>query len=88
VLERVLLEEFGEARRDLGRDFGRAARTGAIAEAQDPFGGKALHPFAERRIGEAEGRGGAGNGLPSDDRVDGLHAAEDARLLGLREERT
>ena len=68
------------------RDFGRSTGARAVSQALGPLLGKALHPFAHSRIGQLEGDGDGGDGLPRDHRTDGLRTAKDPCFLGLLEE--
>ena len=86
MLEGVLIDEAIEVVFEFAGDFGRSAGARAIQQALGPFLGKALHPFAQGRIGQVEGGGDGGDVLARDHLTDGLSAAKDARLLGLLEQ--
>jgi hypothetical protein len=85
VLEWVLIDETVEVLFECARDFAWSPRTRPIHQACHALVGKALHPFAEGRIGKVEGCGDSIDMVPSDDRTDGLGAAKDAGLPGLLE---
>jgi hypothetical protein len=85
VLERVLVDKTIEVVRQGAGHFGWATRAGAILEALDPMGGKAMDPFAQCGIGEVEGVGDAVEALAFDDLTHGLGTTEDTRFLGLSE---
>jgi hypothetical protein len=85
MLKWVLIDEAVEVLFEGAGAFARPTGTGAIPQALRPLLGKALHPFAEGRIGKVEQRGDGMDVVASDDLTDGLRTAKDARFLGLLE---
>jgi hypothetical protein len=85
VLEGILVNETIEVLCEFARHFGRATRTRAIHQARRSLLGKALYPFAQRRIRKVQGRGDGLDVVAGDDLTDGLCAAKDTGLLGLLE---
>jgi hypothetical protein len=85
VLEGVLIDEVIEVWFECAGDFAWATGARAIQQTLGPLIGKALHPFAEGRIGKMAGRGDTIDMVTSDHRMDGLCTAKDTRLLGLLE---
>jgi hypothetical protein len=85
MLERIFIDETIEVFFQLTGHFRGSPRAGAISQALGALLGKALHPFAEGRIGKVEHRGDSMNVVARDDLTDGLCAAKDARLLRLLE---
>jgi len=83
VLERVLIDEAVEGLCECARDFARSSRTRTIHEAGHALVGKALHPFAEGRVGKVEGRRDGVDMVASNDLTDGLRPAKAPSLLGL-----
>jgi hypothetical protein len=87
VLERVLVDEAIEAVRQRAGHFGGATRAGAIHEALHPMVGKAMDPFAQRRIGKMERVRDRLEAVPFDDFAYGLGTPEHPSLFGLFQER-
>jgi hypothetical protein len=85
MLERVLIDEAVEVLFEGAGDFARPTGTGAIQQALGTLLGKALHPFAEGRIGKVEQHGDSIDVVARDDLTDGLRAAKDPGRLGLLE---
>src|SRR5213594_4465759 len=69
------------------RDFRGSTGARAIQQALDTLIGKAMHPFAQGRIGKLERVRDVLKALSFDDFTDGLGATEDAHLFGLLEHR-
>jgi len=87
VLERVLVDKAIEMVRQGLRHFRWSAGAGAIYQTLDPVMGKAMDPFAQRRIGKVKGVGDRLEALPLDDFTHGLGAPKHARLFRLFQER-
>jgi hypothetical protein len=85
VLEGVCIDKTIEMLFQFTSHFGRSTGTGTIEQPLGPLIGKALHPFAQGRIRQVEGRGDGGDVLTCDHRMDSLCPAKDTRLLGLLE---
>jgi hypothetical protein len=85
VLERVWVDKTLEVVRQGAGHLGWATGAGAVSEALDPVGGKALDPFAPCGLGKVEGVGDGLEALPFDDLAHGLGTTEDTRFLGLFE---
>jgi hypothetical protein len=83
VLERVLVDETIEMVRQGLRHFRRAAGAGTIHQTLDPVLGKAMDPFAQRRIGQVKRIGDRLEALPCHDGTDRLGTAEDPGLFRL-----
>jgi hypothetical protein len=69
------------------RDFRGSTGARAIHQALDTLIGKAMHPFAQGRIGKLERIRDVLQALAFDDFTDGLGAPENAHLFGLLEHR-
>ena len=82
MLERVLIDEAVEMLCECARNFARSPRTRPIHQACHAVIGKALHPFAEGRVGKVEGRRDSADVVASDHRTDGLRPAKDTGLFG------
>jgi hypothetical protein len=87
MLERLLSHKVVEVLGEGPGDFAWSPGAGTVPEALRPLLRKALHPFAERRIGRVEGRGDGVDRVACDDLTDGLHTAQDPCLLCLFEHR-
>jgi hypothetical protein len=85
MLKRVLIDEAVEVLFQCARDFARSTGTGPISQALGPLLGKALHPFAEGRVGKVEQRGDRIDVVTCDDCTDSLRAAKDTGLFRLFE---
>jgi hypothetical protein len=85
MLKRVVIDETLEMPFKFARHVGWATGTGAIQQALGPLLGKALHPFAEGRIGEVEQRGDRIDMVARDDLTDSLRAAKAPGLFRLFE---
>jgi len=85
MLQRVLIDEAVEVLFQDARDFTRSTSPGAIQQALGPLLGKALHPFAEGRIGKVEQRGDGLDVVARHDLTDRLRAAKDPGFLRLLE---
>jgi hypothetical protein len=85
MLEGVLLDETLKMLLKCRGHFGRSPWAWSIVQALGALCGKALHPFAQGRIGQVEGRGDGADVLTRDHRTDGLRPTKDPRLLGLLE---
>ena len=85
VLEWVLIDETVEGLCECARDFAWSPGTRPIHQACHALVGKALHPFAAGRIGKGASGGDRMDMVPSDDRTDGLGAAQDTGFPGLLE---
>ena len=83
MLERILIDEAVEMLFECAGDFARSPRTRPIHQACHAGVGKALHPFAEGRVGKVEGRRDSADVVASNDLPDGLRPAKDPSLLGL-----
>ena len=83
MLQRVLIDEAVEVLCEFARDFARSSRTRTIHETGHALVGKALHPFAEGRVGKVEGRRDGVDMVASNDLPDGLRPAKDPSLVGL-----
>lgn len=83
MLERVLIDEAVEMLCECAGDFARSPRTRPIHQACHAGVGKALHPFAEGRVGKVEGRRDSADVVASDHRTDSLCTAKDTGLFGL-----
>lgn len=83
MLKRVLIDEAVAGLCEFARDFARPSRTRTIHETGHALVGKALHPFAEGRVGKVEGRRDGGDTVANNDLPDGLRPAKDPSLLGL-----
>src|SRR5437867_4104896 len=70
------------ARGSAGRQGGVSPGAGAIYQPPRALGGKAMDPFAQRRIGQGQRLGDRLEALPLDDVADRLGATEDPGLLG------
>jgi hypothetical protein len=86
MLEWVLVDEAIEVVRQRAGHCGWASRAGAIREALDPMVGKAMHPFAQRRIGKMERVRDRLEAVPFDDFAHRLGTPEHPGLLGLFQE--
>ena len=86
MLEGVLVNETIEVLFQCTGDGARAARARTITQARGPLLRKALHPFAEGRIRQVEGRRDRVDMVASHDLPDRLRPAKDARFLGLLEQ--
>ena len=80
-----MIDETVEVLFECARDFAWSPGTRLIHQACHALVGKALHPFAEGRIGKVAGCGDSIAMVPCDDRTDGLGAAKNAGLPGLLE---
>jgi hypothetical protein len=78
-----LIDEAVEVLCEFARDFARSSRTRTIHETGHALVGKALHPFAEGRVGKVEGRRDGVDMVASNDLPDGLRPAKAPSLLGL-----
>jgi hypothetical protein len=85
MLQGVLVDEAIEVLFQLTRDFGRSTGARAITQALGPFVRKALHPFAERGIGQMESLGDGVAMVACYDLPDSLRTAKDPCFLGLLE---
>jgi hypothetical protein len=72
MLQRGLSNEAIEVLFQLACDFARSTGTWATPQALGALLGKALHPFAESRIGQVERRGDGMDVVACDDLTDGL----------------
>ena len=86
MLQGVLIDEAIEVLFQLARDFGRSTGARAIPQALGPLLCKALHLFAEGRIGQMERRGDGVDLVACHDFPDRLRTAKDPRCLGLLEQ--
>jgi hypothetical protein len=87
VLDRVLIDEAIEVLFEGAGRFRGSPWARAIHQALGPLGGKAMHPFAQGRIGKLERVRDVLEALAFDDFTDGLRATEDAHLFGLLQHR-
>jgi hypothetical protein len=87
VLEGVFIDEAVEMLFKFARDFRGSTGTRAIQQALDPLIGKAMHPFAQGRIGKLERLRDMLKALPFDDVTDRLGATKNTHLFGLLEHR-
>ena len=85
VLQGVLIDEAVEMLFEFTRDFRGSTGARAIHQALDTLIGKAMHPFAQGRIGKLERVRDGLQTLAFDDFTDGLGATADAHLFGLLE---
>jgi hypothetical protein len=85
VLERVLVDKSIKVMRQCAGDFRRAPGARTIGEALHPLLGKAMDPFAQRRIGKVECVRDHLQALAFDDLAHGLGTTEDPGFLGLLE---
>jgi hypothetical protein len=85
VLQGVLIDEAIKVLFQLARDFAGATGTWAVQQALGALLGKALHPFAEGRIGKVEQRGDGLDVVARNDLTDGLRTAKDPGFLRLLE---
>ena len=86
MLARVFVNKTIEVGRQRAGHCGRATGARAGGEAMHPLVGKALHPFAQRGIGNMERVGDGWEALPFDDVAHRLGTAEDASLFRLFQE--
>jgi hypothetical protein len=85
VLERVLVDKTLEVVHQGAGHCGWATGAGAVSEALDPVGGKAMEPLAQGGIGKVEGVGDGLEARTFDDLAHGLGTTEDTRFLRLFE---
>ena len=86
MLQGVLVDEAIEVLFQRAGDFGRSPGAGAIHQPPRALGGKAMDPFAQRRIGKVQCIRDRVEALAFDDVADRLGATEDAGFLGLLHE--
>jgi hypothetical protein len=86
VLQRVLLDEAIEVFFQCTGHCGRATGAGAIHQAVDTLGGKAMDPLAQRGIGKGQRSRNRLEALAFDDVAHSLGTAEDASLFRLFQE--
>jgi hypothetical protein len=82
MLQGVVVDEAIELLFQCAGDFRRSPRAGAIHEPPRALGGKAMDPFAQRRIGKVQRLGNRLEALSCHDVADRLGATEDTGLLG------
>ena len=87
VLERVVVDKAIEVVRQRTGHCGGATRAGTVREALHPRVGKAMDPFAQRRIGKMERVRDRLEAVPFDDFADGLGTPEHPGLFSLFQER-
>ena len=83
MLQRVLIDEAIEVLCQLARHFGRSPGARTIPQALEPLLCKALHPFAEGRIGHMKRLRDGVDMVAGHDLTDRLCPAKDPRCLGL-----
>src|SRR5262245_34449861 len=86
VLEGILVDEPIEVVRQRVGPLGWATGAGAIHQALDALVGEAMNPLAQCGIGKVQRVGHRLQAVPLDDLAYGVGTAEEAGLLGLREE--
>ena len=82
MLEGVLIDEAIEVLFQRAGDFGWSPGARAVHQPPRALGGKAMDPFAQRRIGQVKCIGDRLEALPCHDGTDRLGATEDTGLLG------
>jgi hypothetical protein len=86
MLQGVLVDEAIEVLFQRAGDFGRSAGAGAIHQPPRALGGKAMDPFAQRRIGKVQRLGDRLEALSCHNVADRLGTTEHTGFLGLSQE--
>jgi hypothetical protein len=86
MLQGVLVDEAIEVLFQRAGDFGRSPGARAIHQPTRALGGKAIDPFAQRRIGKVQRIGDCLEALSCHNVADRLGTPEHTGLLGLPQE--
>ena len=86
VLHGVVIDQAIEVLFQCTRDFGRSPGAGAIHQPPRALGGKAMDPFAQRRIGQVQRLGDRLEAVSCHNVADRLGTPEHTGFLGLPQE--